>query len=152
MRIFKAIAAPLFAGLALAGLLAAPCWGEPDCRDLQQPAARQGVLRTEELWVAALEKNDRAFLACLLSPGFTDIDWQGHLRTRRDVLESQNMPAMAIHLTAMQVGLHGDVATVRGLNVTGRPDHPVRIRFTDVFFYRRGGWRAVLSQETLEQP
>jgi len=134
--------------LALAGgVRAAP-------NPLRQPRTEAGVRAAEAAWVAALQARDTAALARLLTDDFVDTTWQGARRAKPEVLAglAANGP-QPLDISDLTVSLHGDTAVCRGLNTIRGPDAAVRahIRFTDVFLYRDGGWRALSAQETLEQ-
>ena len=134
--------------LALAGgVRAAP-------NPLRQPRTEAGVRAAEAAWVAALQARDTATLARLLTDDFVDTGWQGARRTKPQMLAglAANGP-QPLEISDLAVSLHGDTAVCRGLNTVRGPDGSVRarIRFTDVFLYRDGGWRALSAQETLEQ-
>jgi len=122
---------------------------------LRQAHTEAGVLATEAAWVETLRRRDAATLGRLLADDFVDTTWRGARRARPQVLASLAANgAQPIDLSDMSVSLHGDAAVARGLNTIRGADGTVRarIRFTDVFVYRDGGWRAVAAQETLEQP
>lgn len=134
-------------------LLAAPASAAP--APLAQPRTAAGAVATEALWVAALKRRDTATLSRLLADGFVETTWQGARRGKPAVLAA--LPAngpQPIELSDLSAGLDGDTAVVRGLNTVRGPGGAVRahIRFTDVFVYRGGAWRALAAQETLEQP
>jgi len=120
----------------------------------RQPHTEAGVLAAEDAWVAALRRRDTATLGRLLTADFVDTTWKGARHGKAQVLAS-----LAAHgpqpteLGDMSVSLHGDTAVARGLNTIRGADGSVqaRIRFTDVFIYRDGAWRALAAQETLEQ-
>jgi len=133
--------------LALAALAAA---GPP-----HQPRTKAGVIAAERAWVAALRRRDAATLDRLLAADFVDTTWKGERRAKPQVLAAlSSRGSQPIELGDLTVSLHGDTAVARGLNTVRAPDGTARarIRFTDVFLYRDGAWRAVAAQETLEQP
>lgn len=113
------------------------------------------LIAVEHQWVHAVAEHDRAALARLLDENFTDISWRGTIRTRADLLNAANAPATETQtLSDMKTQVYGDVGLVRGLNVVTAKNHAwrVRLRFTDVFVRKGGGWRAVAAQETLVAP
>ena len=120
-----------------------------------QPRTKAGVIAAERAWVAALRGRDAAPLDRLLTADFVDTTWKGERRAKPQVLASlASRGSEPIELGDMTVTLHGDTAVARGLNTIRAADGAARarIRFTDVFLYREGAWRAVAAQETLEQP
>ena len=73
--------------------------------------------------------------------------------SKADVLDGlPARPPRKIALSDLRVSLYRDFAIVRGRSVTGPAGGPpsARVRFTDVFAYRDGRWRALSAQETLE--
>ena len=119
---------------------------------LRQPETSQGALNTEAAWVQALMRRDRSTLSALLAPGFVDVTWQGEARTREAVIEAlPRRPDTTIELSDLDARLYGDAAIVRGLNTVHDASGRLvgRVRFTDVFVYRDGGWRAVAAQESV---
>jgi len=117
-----------------------------------QPRSEAGVIATEEAWVAALEHRNPAALNCILDPSFSDNDWQGQHVPRAEVLARLGTrPASQLHLSDLEARVEGTMAVVRGLNRQTGADGKVSgaVRFTDVFFYRGGRWRAIAAQETL---
>jgi ketosteroid isomerase-like protein len=134
--------------------LAAPCAAAAAPDPLRQPRSQAGVLAAEAAWVAALQHRDTATLGRLLTDDFVDTTWQGARRDKATMLAGvAKNGSQPIGLSDMAVSLHGDMAVARGLNTVRGPDGAVRarVRFTDVFLYRDGGWRAVSAQETVEQ-
>ena len=144
-------AARLFSGLAVLALAGA-AGAAPD--PLLQPRNEAGVRAAEAAWVAALQARDTATLGRLLTDDFVDTTWQGARRAKPEMLAglAANGP-QPNDISDLAISLHGDTAVCRGRNTIHGPDGAVRahIRFTDVFLYRDGGWRAFSAQETLEQ-
>jgi ketosteroid isomerase-like protein len=140
--------------LALAVLAAAGgARAVPD--PLRQPPTAAGVMATEAAWVRALQTRDIETLGRLLADDFVDTTWKGARRTKPEMIESltANGP-QPLDLSDLSVSLHGGTAVARGLNTIHGRDGGVRahIRFTDVFLYSKGAWRALSAQETLEGP
>ncbi|HEY3949567.1 nuclear transport factor 2 family protein [Phenylobacterium sp.] len=149
-----------FASMAAALVaILAPLAAEAALDPLSQPQTVAGVAATEAAWVAALKAHDGATLQRLLASDFVDTTWQGVRRDKAAALAAAAPTAAPTGgvgdqaLSELAVGLYGNAAVVHGLNTVRGPDGAVRahIRFTDVFVYRQGGWRAVSAQETLEQ-
>jgi hypothetical protein len=137
----------------IGALLVAAHAGETPCAALRQPRNAAGALKTEMLWVEALEKKDGNALACILAPSFMDTTWQNQLHSRVEILASlpQRAPAV-IHLSNMEVRLSVNNAVVRGINTLMRSDGGVigQVDFVDVFAYRDGHWQAMTAHETLK--
>lgn len=133
-------------------LLAEPAGAATD--PLAQPRTAAGAVATEALWVAALKRRDTAILSRLLADDFIETTWQGARRSKPAILAAlPTKGPQPIELSDLSAGLDGDTAVVRGRNTVRGPGGAVRarIRFTDVFVYRGGAWRALGAQETLEQ-
>ena len=114
------------------------------------PRASAGVLATEYEWVRAIESRDGRILACILAPEFIDTSWRGELIPRVTVLAAlpSHPPAM-LKLTNVSVVLEGRFAIVRGTNTQSANGRTLgSVRFTDMFVYRGGTWRALSAQET----
>ncbi len=117
----------------------------------------QSVRDAEARWVEALEKRDVAALGAILDDDFLDITWKGEVRNHRAAvaaLETPGRPSMKQTLQEVRVRFAApDVAVVTGVNVvtSTAPDFTARVRFTDVFVKRAGGWKALSAQETLER-
>jgi Domain of unknown function (DUF4440) len=120
---------------------------------LRQPRIAEGALKTEMLWVEALEKKDGNALACILAPSFMDTTWQNQLHSRAEILASlpQRAPAV-IHLSNMEARFSANRAVVRGINTLMRSDGGLigQVDFVDVFTYRDGRWQAMTAHETLK--
>src|SRR5262249_46705693 len=87
-----------------------------------------------------------------LADEFVDSDATGQLRSRQQVLDAvPNRRTYAQHLEDLQARLYGDIGIVHGVNrITDKDGKEVaRVRFTDVFLYRDGQWRAVAGHETM---
>lgn len=118
----------------------------------RHPRTSAGVLATEQEWVRAIESHDFKALSCILAPEFVDTNWRGEAIPRADVLSSlRSRPAVRMKLSDLSVYLLGRFAIVRGTNTQLTADARISgsVRFTDMFVYRGGAWRAVSAQETL---
>jgi ketosteroid isomerase-like protein len=134
--------------LALASGLSAQCDSAKHERN------EKALLEMESRWVTALDRRDPKALDCLLAEEFVDSDAIGQLRSRQQVLDAvPNRKTYAQHLEDLRVSLYGDVGIVHGVNrVTDKDGKEVaRVRFTDVFRYTNGQWRAVSGHETMVQ-
>jgi len=119
---------------------------------LSTPRTPAGVLAAERYWVGAIEHRDAAALDCLLAAGFTDFNWQGRVVTRAEMLDGfAAKPRVTLKLDDLSTDVIGNMAVVRGRNAQTGPDgKPMgAVRFTDVFVYRAGAWRALRAQETV---
>ncbi|HEU4961749.1 MAG TPA: nuclear transport factor 2 family protein [Sphingomonas sp.] len=121
----------------------------------QTPKTADGALAAERYWVAAIERRDAGALDCLLASGFTDFNWRGHVIGRAAMLDGfAAKPRVTLALDDLSVDLDGNLAVVRGRNRQTGPDGTPAgaVRFTDVFVYRDGAWRALRAQETVIRP
>jgi len=123
------------------------------CITTTPPASR--FVEIEHRWVDALQTHDTATLDQLLDDTFIDSTFRGALRTKRDVLTGPPAAGSyrSIRFGDVAVRTYGNhIAVVTGVNVLrGKGvDDIVRVRFTDVFVNRRGQWRAVSAQETVQ--
>jgi ketosteroid isomerase-like protein len=139
----------LLAVLLMAGAVwAAPC-------ERGQAKDEKTLLRLEETWAQALERQDIETVSCLLADEFQDADVDGAVHDRKEALDriAQRRPSLN-RLQDMHAHIYGDSAFVRGINqVTDASGNPLaRVRFTDIFVYRDGRWQAVAGQETLIKP
>ena len=122
---------------------------------LRTPPTAAGALTAERYWVAAIERRDAAALDCLLGEGFTDINWQGKLLRREAMLDGFTAkPKITLTRDQLTADVSGDMAVVRGRNRQAGPDGKPAgaVRFTDIFVYRAGAWRALRAQETVIRP
>jgi len=91
-------------------------------------------------------------LECTLAPEFSDTNWRGDVVPRSAVLARLPAhPPTALKLSNVSVFREGRIAIVRGTNTQKGRDarSSGAVRFTDVFVYRGGAWRAICAQETL---
>ena len=117
----------------------------------KHPRTRSGVLATEHEWVRAIEARDSKCLSCMLGLEFADTNWRGQLMPRAAVLARlPSRPGSRLKLSDLSVVQHGRFAIVRGINTqtSGDDRKSGSVRFTDVFVYRGGSWRAISAQET----
>src|SRR5262249_1255490 len=122
------------------------------CDKAKQEHNEKALLEMENRWVTALDRRDPQAVDCLLADGFVDSDATGQLRSRQQVLDAvPNRRTYAQHLEDLQARLYGDIGIVHGVNrITDKDGKEVaRVRFTDVFRYRDGQWRAVAGHETV---
>jgi hypothetical protein len=117
-----------------------------------QPMTRAGALATEYEWVRAIEARNAAALSCILAPEFADTNWRGEMVPRSTILARlPSKPRSRLRLSDLSVVRDGPIAIVRGVNTQSGSDGRISgaVRFTDVFVYRGGKWRAISAQETL---
>ena len=126
-----------------------------ECGSNKQERNEKVLIEMENRWVAALDHRDPKTLDCLLADEFVDSDANGQLRTRPQVLEAvPTRKTFAQHLEDLRATLYGDIGIVHGVNRINDKDgkEVARVRFTDVFRYKNGQWRAVSGHETIVRP
>lgn len=104
-------------------------------------------------WIA----RDRANIERLIAPDWAVTHVEGRRLSRaevfRNMLESDSTRMTSSDVDEVEVRVFGDAAVVTGRTHArgtqwGTP-FDVRLRFTDVFIRRDGGWQAVASHATL---
>ena len=123
-----------------------------DCPAAKQPKTQQALIDLEHDWAKALEKKDAATVACILAAEFVDTTPEGEVRNREQTLAAiTRRHETTNNLQDLSVTMLGDVAVVHGSNLV-RDSAGLGIamvRFTDVFAYRAGRWKAVSGHESL---
>jgi ketosteroid isomerase-like protein len=138
----------MIATLVLMGSLSA------QCDKAKHERSEKALLEMENRWVTALDRRDPKALDCLLAEDFVDSNATGQLLTRQQVLDAvPNRKTFAQHLEDLRPRVYGDTGIVHGVNrVTDKDGKEVaRVRFTDVFRYKDGQWRAISGHETMVQ-
>ena len=136
------------AGLMLAGL---PLWLSPA---FATGSTRAQLLELEQTWMQAAQHRDTPVLQRILAGDYLDINYEGELRDRADALLAPNlrMQHATQSLSDEKLRIYGNTAVVTGLGtLTDGGQVHAAWRFTDVFVKHDGVWRAVSSQETVEQ-
>ena len=123
----------------------------------EAPAAADSaiIVRLEQRWLAAVSPGgDRGTLEGILANDYIDVDWQGRIRDKADLLKGAAAKGVTEHVTGMQVRVWDDTAVATGINHmhSSAKGWSVDVAFTDVFSRIDGRWRAVSSQETLRKP
>lgn len=116
----------------------------------KQAPDNAGVIAQEKRWVAALHDRNRAALESILADDFVDISWSGAVRRKADMLAALNTDrTYSNQISELKAVVYGGTAIARGVNTISSANRQVtKLRFTDVFVYRRGAWIAVSAQET----
>ena len=132
-------------------LLLSPPLLAADCPK-NQPKTEAALLNLEQTWADALSRKDVDAVACLAADEFEEIDVDGSLKTRSQMLAHipQRKPGTN-RLTEMHAHVEGNSGFTRGLaelvDAVGKV--VARVRFTDIFTYRDGRWQALVGHETL---
>jgi ketosteroid isomerase-like protein len=138
--------------LALSALGADCSRNQPQHRPQHQPKTEAALIELEQNWAAALSRNDADTVACMVADEFEEVDVDGSLHTRSQMLEHipQRKPGTN-HLSEMRAHVEGNSGFTRGLATLVDASGKVvaRVRFTDVFTYRDGRWQALAGHETL---
>ena len=117
-----------------------------------QPKTEAALLNLEHSWADALSRKDAEAVACLVADEFEEVDSDGLLKTRSQMLAHipQRKPGTN-RLTEMRAHVEGNSGFTRGLAelVDASGKVVARVRFTDVFTYRDGRWQALVGHETL---
>ena len=118
----------------------------------EQPKTEAALLNLEHNWGDALSRKDVAAVACLVADEFEEVDSDGLLKTRSQMLAHipQRKPGTN-RLTEMRAHVEGNSGFTRGLAelVDASSKVVARVRFTDVFTYRDRRWQALAGHETL---
>jgi len=121
-----------------------------DCPN--QPKTEAALLNLEHTWADALSRKDVNAVACLVADEFEEVDSEGLLKTRSQMLAHipQRKPGTN-RLSEMRAHVEGNSGFTRGLAelVDASGKVVARVRFTDVFTYRDGCWQALVGHETL---
>ena len=138
--------------LALSALGADCSRNQPQHRPQHHPKTEAALFELEQNWAAALSRNDAGTVACMVADEFEEVDVDGSLHTRSQMLEHipQRKPGTN-HLSEMRAHVEANSGFTRGLAtlVDASGKIVARVRFTDVFTYRDGRWQALTGHETL---
>jgi len=117
-----------------------------------QPKTEAALLDLEHSWADALSRKDVATVSCLVADEFEEVDSDGLLKTRSQMLAHipERKPGTN-RLTEMRAHVEGNSGFTRGLAelVDASGKVVARVRFTDVFTYRDGRWQSLAGHETL---
>ena len=137
--------------LLLAILFLCPLVWAYDCPVSQMKDA-DTLLQIEQTWAKALQQKNADTVACIIADGFEDASTDGQVYDRDTVLAHiPQRHAGSNTLSDMKAHIYGDAAYVRGLNTVKDADGNTvaQVRFTDIFIYQNGVWKAVAGHETL---
>jgi len=111
------------------------------------------VLAMQHIWGQAYVSNDPKALERILDDAFINVDSDGMLQTKAEVLaEVRTSTAVQFLTESMVVHLHGNTAIVtgvfeiRGVN-RGKP-YAQRERFVDTWLYKNGQWISIAGLVT----
>jgi ketosteroid isomerase-like protein len=130
--------------------LAAAAYGADCPRD--QPKTESALIELEQNWAAALTRKDARTVACMVADEFEEVDVDGSLHTRDQMLEHIPYRKPGVNqLSEMRAHVEGNCGFARGLAtlVDAAGKVLARVRFTDVFTYRDGRWQALAGHDSL---
>lgn len=111
------------------------------------------LLALENLWNQAAEGKDLKALNRILDDAFVEVDSEGTLLTKAEVLARVRASEGYRFISeSMVVHLHGGTAVVTGIYRATRPEHGKRIvrreRFVDTWLYAGGFWVSIARLTT----
>ena len=111
------------------------------------------ILATEHMWGQAYVSKDPKALERILDDTFVNVDSDGVLQTKTEVLAEVRASTVAQFLTeSMVVHLHGNTAIVTGIFQIKGVDHgkpfAQRERFVDTLLYKDGQWVSIAGLVT----
>lgn len=113
------------------------------------------VIAVDERWSQAEERGDTAWLDSMLLPEYRSISADGKVLDKKallahaaknrgsDTMQKYVAPWRKTHPTKQSVVMRGDVAIL-----SFSDPRTERIRSSDIFVYRDGGWHALYSQQS----
>jgi len=132
----------LIAALACAGTSPGYAQGDSDSE------AKSKIVAMEHGWEQAYVSKDPKALERILDDAFVNVDSDGNLQTKADVLAEVRKSNVLQFLTeSMAVHLHGGTAIVTGVFLIrgvqrGKP-YAQRQRFVDTWLYKDGQWVSI---------
>jgi ketosteroid isomerase-like protein len=111
------------------------------------------ILATEHMWGRAYLSKDPKALGRILDDAFVNVDSDGILQTKAEVLAEVRASTVVEFLTeSMVVHLHGNAAIVTGVfeikGVERGKHYSQRERFVDTWFYKNGQWVSIAGLVT----
>jgi hypothetical protein len=151
----RAAAAGLVTVALLAAVAPAATAHADSCADLRSGAplpmagACADVLAQESRWLTAITGGDVGTVEQILAREFTHINADGEFFDRAAEIAATAPLPFTMNPSEQQVDLDDDTAVIHGVNtIIGDGEVLARERFTDVFIWQDGAWKAVSAQET----
>jgi ketosteroid isomerase-like protein len=111
------------------------------------------ILATQHMWGQAYVSKDPKALERILDDAFVNVDSDGILQTKAEVVAEVRTSTVVQFLTeSMVVHLHGNTAIVTGIfqlkGVDRGKPYAQRERFVDTWFYKNGQWVSIAGLVT----
>ena len=111
------------------------------------------ILATEHMWGQSYMSKDPKALEMILDDTFVNVDSDGMLQTKAEVLAEVRASTVLKFLTeSMVVHLHGNTAIVTGVfeikGVDRGKPYAQRERFVDTWLYKNGQWVSIAGLVT----
>ena len=115
--------------------------------------AEAKVVAMQHMWGQAYVSKDPKALERILDDAFVNVDSDGMLQTKAEVVAEVNTSTTAQFLTeSMAVHLHGGTAIVTGVfeikGVSRGKPYAQRERFVDTWLYKNGQWISIAGLVT----
>lgn len=111
------------------------------------------ILATQHMWGQAYVNKDPKALERILDDAFVNVDSDGILQTKTEVVAEVRTSTVVQFLTeSMVVHLHGNTALVTGIfqlkGVDRGKPYAQRERFVDTWFHKNGQWVSIAGLVT----
>jgi len=111
------------------------------------------ILATQHMWGQAYVSKDPKALERILDDAFVNVDSDGILQTKAEVVAEVRTSTVVQFLTeSMVVHLHGNTALVTGIfqlkGVDRGKPYAQRERFVDTWFHKNGQWVSIAGLVT----
>ena len=111
------------------------------------------ILATQHMWGQAYVSKDPKALERILDDAFVNVDSDGILQTKAEVIAEVRTSTVVQFLTeSMVVHLHGNTALVTGIfqlkGVDRGKPYAQRERFVDTWFHKNGQWVSIAGLVT----
>jgi ketosteroid isomerase-like protein len=119
--------------------------------------AKAKIIAMEHVWGQSYVNKDPKALERILDDAFVNVDSDGNVQTKAEVLAEVKTSTLVQYLTeSMEVHLHGDTAVVTGIFVIKGVDHGTsfsqRERFVDTWSAKNGQWVSIAGLVTRVEP
>jgi ketosteroid isomerase-like protein len=115
-------------------------------------AAESKIVAMERMWVQAYASKDPKALERILDDTFVNVNADGNLQSKADVLAEVRKSTEQFVMESMVVHLHGDTAIVTGVFLVKEAERGKlsawRERFVDTWVYKGGQWVSIAGVVT----